>query len=142
MSTETDLLRHAIVAEARTWLRTPYHHRARVKGHGIDCAQLLIAVYSACGVVADFDPGYYPADWALHRSEERYLEGMFAHAREVATPDVGDVAIFRFGRCYSHAAIVIGWPQGIHAYRGEGVVLVDLTMGALAGRDVKFFGVI
>lgn len=144
MQRDNDQLRQAIVMEARDWLRTPYHHRGRVKGEkgGVDCAQLLIAVFSACGVIADFDPGYYPADWAMHRSEERYLEGIFKYAVEVAEPKPGDIAVYKFGRCFSHAAIVADWPNGIHAYKREGVGLVDLTLGVLAGREVKFFSVI
>lgn len=139
---DNDHLRQAIVAEACTWLRTPYHHMARVKGQGVDCAQILIAVYSACGVIADFDPGYYPSDWAMHRSEEIYLEGLFANAKEVDSPQPGDVAIWKFGRCFSHGAIVVDWPTGIHAYRRDGVVLADLTQGHLTDREVKFFSVI
>ena len=33
-----------IVTEARTWVRTPYHHQARLKGVGVDCAGLVIGV--------------------------------------------------------------------------------------------------
>ena len=28
---DTDTMRRAVVAEALTWLRTPYHHAARIK---------------------------------------------------------------------------------------------------------------
>lgn len=33
--------RAAVIAEAESWLSTPYHHEARIKGHGVDCAQIL-----------------------------------------------------------------------------------------------------
>ena len=36
--------RAAVVAEAIAWLGTPYHHRARIKGVGVDCAQLALGV--------------------------------------------------------------------------------------------------
>ena len=32
-------------SEALTWLGTPYHHQGRVKGVGVDCGQILIAIY-------------------------------------------------------------------------------------------------
>ena len=37
-------LRARIVAEAMTWLGTPYHHRGKLKGIGVDCAQLPLCV--------------------------------------------------------------------------------------------------
>lgn len=46
--------RQAVVAEAKTWIGTGFHHEARIKGAGVDCAQLLIAVFSACGFVPEF----------------------------------------------------------------------------------------
>ena len=65
--------RAAVVAEARSWIGTPYHHAADVKGHGVDCALLLVRVYCDLGLVEPFDPRPYTRDWFLHRSEERYL---------------------------------------------------------------------
>lgn len=35
-------LRHDIVAEARSWLGTPYQHQGRVKGTACDCIGLII----------------------------------------------------------------------------------------------------
>lgn len=37
-----------IVAEARSWVGTPFRHQARVKGHAVDCANLIIGVGEAC----------------------------------------------------------------------------------------------
>ena len=47
-SVMSDAQRAAVVAEARSWIGTPYHHAADVKGHGVDCAMLLIRVYCDC----------------------------------------------------------------------------------------------
>ena len=140
--------RAAVVAEAMTWLGTPFHHQGRVKGGGVDCAMILAEVYERCGLVAPVDAGYYPPDWHLHRDAERYLERLFALAREIAGPPLGpeplpgDVAVFQFGRTFSHGAIVIDWPRLIHAYWQRGVVWGDATLHPLAGRKVRFFGVI
>ena len=133
-------LRAAVVAEAESWLRTPYHHHARVKGAGVDCAQILIGVYGAVGLVEPFDTGEYPMDWMFHRDEERYLAWVERYAREVAHPLPGDIAVWRFGRTFSHGAIVTEWPHIIHAYRPERMVARgDATQGDLAGREVRFF---
>lgn len=47
-----------IVNTAREWLGTPYHHQARVKGHGCDCAQLVIGVGQSCGVFEHYPKRY------------------------------------------------------------------------------------
>lgn len=135
-------IREQIVAEARGWLRTPYRHMARVKGAGVDCAMLLLEVYQATGLVPVFDIDFYPPDWHLHRGEERYLRHITEHAHQVAVPQPGDVALFRFARCVSHGAIVVKWPTVIHAYFRQGVVLADANGGELAGRLDSFWSVI
>jgi len=99
-------LRAAILAEARTWLGTPYHHAADVKGVGVDCAMLMVRVFCDLELVEPFDPRPYTRDWMLHRDEERYLGFLLARARDVAAPEPGDVMLFRFGRCFSHGGIV------------------------------------
>lgn len=124
--------RAAIVAEARTWLGTPYVPCARVKGAGVDCGQLLIGVFHACGLIPNVDPGPYSPDWHLHHSEELYLGQVLGHADPVDDPQPGDIALFQFGRCVSHGAIVVAWPHVIHAYRGQGCVLADGTKEELA----------
>jgi cell wall-associated NlpC family hydrolase len=98
--------RARVVAEARTWIGTPYHSCADVKGAGVDCGMLIVRVFVDCSLVAPFDPRPYPIDWHLHRSEERYLGFVFDHAHEIACPQPGDVALFKYGRCYSHGGIV------------------------------------
>lgn len=96
-----------IVAEARRWLRTPYHHQADVLGVGVDCAMLPVRVFSALGLIpADVDPRPYAPDWHLHRSEEIYLGWVKRFADQVETPQVGDLALFRVGRCYSHGGLI------------------------------------
>jgi cell wall-associated NlpC family hydrolase len=38
--------RARVVALARTWLGTPYHHQASLRGAGADCLGLLRGVYA------------------------------------------------------------------------------------------------
>lgn len=134
-----NLLREAVIAEARSWLRTPYHHMGRVKGAGVDCLTLLAEVYHAAGVIPAIEIPYYPPDWHLHRSEERYLAGLTAYAREITPPAPGDIALFKFGRCFAHGVIVTEWPAVIHAWHHLGVVESSADQGQLAGRPVRFF---
>lgn len=132
--------REAVLAEARSWLRCPYHHHAGLKGVGVDCAFLVLRVYEACGLVRGVDPGYYPADWFLHRGEERYLSQALAHAREVKAPNPGDLALYRIGRLFAHGAIVVDWPLIIHAHiEARMVTYAEGDRGWLHGRERRFF---
>jgi NlpC/P60 family putative phage cell wall peptidase len=138
--TEFDRLRAAIVAEAESWIGTPFHHAARVKGAGVDCLMLLAEVYERAGITPRLEPPFYVPDWHLHRDAERYLEGLASHAREIAGPPLpGDIALFRFGRTFSHGAIVTRWPRLVHAYWNIGVVYGDATLYPLDCRPVRFF---
>ena len=99
-------VRARVVAAARSWIGTPYHHAADVRGAGVDCAMILVRVFCDLGLVEPFDPRPYVKDWMLHRSEEKYMSFLLARAREVASPLPGDVMLFRVGRCFAHGGIV------------------------------------
>lgn len=116
-------LRGAIVAEAASWRRTPWHHQGRVKGAGVDCAMFLIEVFAAVGLITPPEVEYYPPDWALHRDEPRFLAILRELAEPVESALPGDVAMFKFGRHAAHGAIVIAWPRIVHAYAAEGCVV-------------------
>jgi cell wall-associated NlpC family hydrolase len=118
--------RARVVEIARSWLGTPYRHAARVKGAGVDCAQILVAVYHEAGLIPDLQISTYSAQWHMHRSEERYLNIVLAHAHEIeGPPKPGDVVLWKFARTFSHGAIVTAWPQVIHSFLDREVVLED-----------------
>lgn len=144
--------RAAVVAEARRWKGTPYHHRAHVLGAGVDCALLILEAFAGAGIEERFDPGQYNADWHLHRSEEKYLEVVErymarVHANEAPLslqPDFtalpGDVLMFRVGRTFSHGAIVTSWPFIIHAYYPSRIVEeVDIQRTPMAMRPMRLY---
>ena len=135
--------RARVVAVARAWIGTPYHSCADIRGVGVDCGMLLVRVFCDLGLCAPFDPRPYASDWHLHRGEERYLGFVFdrCHERETARP--GDVAVFRYGRCYAHGAIVTGLDPLtiVHAYSPAGCVLEEVlatnTVLAAPARGAK-----
>ena len=123
--------RDMVVEEARSWIGTPYHHHAAVRGAGVDCGMLLVEVYSSTGLIERFDPGPYPPDWHMHRSEERYLTLVMERARPVTSPLPGDIVMLRYGRAFSHGGIVTKSNPltAVHAfYRYGKVVEEDWTM--------------
>lgn len=155
--------REAVCFAARSWIGTPYHHMGRVKGAGVDCAMFPLEVYREAGLIGDIEIPYYPPDWMLHRSEEIYLHMVQKYATELTAPPAthtpasakaaaagdpvaggsvlsGDFVIYKFGRCFAHGAIVLEWPNIVHAVTGKGVVLSDGEReGFLVGRDKKLF---
>jgi len=137
--------RAAVVAEAMTWHGTPYHHHGRIKGVGVDCAMLLAEVFQACGLVERVEPGAYPVQWHLHRSEERFMGWLARYAQplpEGQAPQPGDVALFQFGRCFSHGAVLVQPGLALHAYNDRHtreVILTRLDEDPLHGRPVQFW---
>lgn len=137
-----DEARKRVITEATAWIGTPFHHEARLKGVGVDCGQLLIAVYSEFGFIPrGYALAHYPADFALHRDEEWYLRIVTEFAREIeGPPKAGDIVLVRMGRLFSHGGIVTSWPLVIHAYAPAGQVLIgDLSRGPLSIRPMRFF---
>lgn len=123
--------RSDIIAEARSWIGTPYRHQASLKGAGCDCLGLILGVYRA--LIGDFGeavPPYTPL-WAdvsdadpLFAAAERHLMPVDAHNART-----GDVLLFRYrvGLPAKHAAIVASATTMIHAY--DGAAVVETTIG-------------
>lgn len=114
--------RAAVVAEARSWIGTPYHHMGRIKGAGVDCAMLPAEVYARCGLIPPLDVAYYPPDWHLNRRGQRFLAEIAKHARLVEAPLPGDMAVYCFGHAFAHGAIVLDWPIIVHAVLNQRVI--------------------
>lgn len=111
--------RKRVVEIAKSYIGTPYHHMGQIKGAGVDCLTLLLGVFGEAGLIDKIDLEYYPSDWHIHQSEERYMNGLLRYAHEVSEPKPGDIVLWKFGRCFSHGAIVVEWPLVIHAYTGK-----------------------
>lgn len=119
------ITRSAILSEARSWIGTPYLHRASLKGHGADCLGLVRGVWRALvGPEPETLPPYAP-DWAEAGRRETLAETarrcLVAVPVEDARP--GDVLLFRF-RAHlpaKHAAILSEDGHMIHAYDGASV---------------------
>lgn len=137
--------RAAIVSEALSWHKTPYHHHARIKGEGVDCLMHLAEVFEACGEVQRVEPGFYARDWHLHQAEELYEQGLSTYARrlpEGQVPGLGDIGLFKFGRTFSHGGIVVDeGPVLIHSYIKLGVIMTRIDEAPLVGRAVQWWSV-
>lgn len=118
--------RSDIVAEARSWIDTPYRHQASLKGAGADCLGLIRGVYRTfCGPEKDPVTPYSP-NWAEETGQETLRDAARRHLVEIeAVPfrdgtllQEGDVILIRVkdrGPA-KHAAIASGPDTIIHAY--------------------------
>jgi cell wall-associated NlpC family hydrolase len=44
------ITREALIAEARSWVETPFHAQARLKGVGVDCIGVIVGAARALGL--------------------------------------------------------------------------------------------
>lgn len=117
--------RAEIVEHARSWLGTPWHHQARLKGVGADCVAVAIGTAKNFGFVPDFvdDPRYSRnPDGSMEQILEFYL-------CRVAWPErlPGDVVHVAWSRIPQHVGILTERDTLIHAYGHNGVVETSLT---------------
>jgi cell wall-associated NlpC family hydrolase len=136
--------RTRVVAEARGWLRTPFHDCANVKGVGVDCANLIAQVFERAGVVPHVEIQPYLPQWFLHKSTELFVGYVLAAGGvEISESEVGlgDIVMYRVGRCFAHGGIVVDWPgEIIHAYKPVGMVAMsDGKNGPLASAPRRYF---
>lgn len=118
--------RAKIVNEAQSWMRTPYKGWSRIKRHGVDCGQLLAAVYINTGFLpADLQlPKDYSLQVAMHKEDTAYVEKIEEYMREIPESEVGpgDVVVYKLGLAFAHAGIAVSWPESIiHAMAHHGV---------------------
>jgi len=117
--------RELVISEAQSWLGTPWHHEGRIKGKGVDCAMFVYEVFIKCNLIPRFELFEYSEQWALHRSEEKFLKVLERYGRQTNKSLPGNVIIFKYGRCFSHGGIIVNWPIIIHAFKHTGCVVYE-----------------
>lgn len=118
-----------VVAEARSWIGTPYVHQAATRLAGTDCLGLLRGVWRALyGQEPEVAPAY-SADWSEAPRDERLWRAAERHLRGKVSTEIaaGDVLLFRMRDCgvAKHLGIAteVGTaPRFVHAYSGHGVI--------------------
>ena len=117
-----------IIAEARSWIGTPYRHQASLKGVGCDCLGLVRGVWRTLyGEEPERMPAY-SRDWAEASLRETLAEAGTRHLMPVARDAMqpGDVVLFRWrtGFVAKHAAILTSEAEMVHAHDGAAVAEV------------------
>lgn len=125
------------VNEARTWLKTPFHHQASVKGVGCDCAGLVKGTARNLGYqVSDVYTNYgrEPANGELERTLENLL-----NKKDSNKLSKGNIILFKFLNEPQHLGIYCGDGIVIHSYSTEGGVVEHLIDDKWKKRIVNVF---
>lgn len=106
------IARAEVIAEARTWLGTPFHHQGRVKGVGVDCAGVVLETARALGIDALDLRGYGhrpDSDEMIHHCRKQMKEVDLEDAQE------GDIILIEIDRAPQHLVILTDVGM-LHAY--------------------------
>ena len=127
MAADPDL----VVATARSWLGTPYHDQASLRGVGCDCLGLARGVWRDL-VGAEPQPiPPYSRDWGETGVREVLAEGARGMMIEIATAEIGPGALVLFRMApraiAKHVGILTAPDRFIHAYDRLGVIEEALT---------------
>jgi NlpC/P60 family putative phage cell wall peptidase len=122
--------REQIVAAARSWRGTPYHHQASVRGVGCDCLGLIRGVWrELLGPEPEAMPAY-TRDWGDATGSEPLLAAAKRNLEAIDTESAGpgDVVVFRMqAGVAKHVGVLTDLEHFIHAREELGVVEVALT---------------
>ena len=123
------ILQDRIVAEARSWIGTPYRHQASLKGVGCDCLGLLRGIWrGVLGAEPELPPPY-SADWA-EAGADTLAGAARRHLLEIDRHDVGpgDLVLFRWrdNLPAKHRPVSVSAPRMIHAHDGAAVTEVAI----------------
>ena len=92
-------IREKIIAEARTWIDTPFHHQGRLKGVGADCVGIIIGTGINLGLTDFNTVGYsrQPDGLAMRATlNEQMIQVTFDEVK------YGDVLLFAFDQDPQH----------------------------------------
>jgi NlpC/P60 family putative phage cell wall peptidase len=126
----SDAMKDRIVAIARNWIGTPFHHQASLKGVGCDCLGLLRGIWREVYEQEAPTAPPYVGDWARSAKRDILKEALneYLHPLEQIEMQRGHVLLFRWRAHWaaSHIGIVTTPESMIHAHDGAVVQEVDL----------------
>ena len=121
-----------VIAVARSWLGTPYHDQASLRGVGCDCLGLARGVWREVVGPEPFPIPPYSRDWGETGLREVLADGARVMMPEIA-PAVappGALVLFRMvpRAIAKHVGILTGPATFLHAYERLGVIEEPLTL--------------
>ncbi len=125
------MIRDTVIAEARAWIGTPYHHQAALKGVGCDCLGLVRGVWRAVYGADPEQPPAYSRDWAETLRRETLAEAASRHMLAIPLDAIepGDLLLFAISADApaKHCAILTSPGRMVHAIESHPVAEVSLV---------------
>ncbi|MDB5658086.1 MAG: phage cell wall peptidase NlpC/P60 family protein [Cypionkella sp.] len=123
---------YLVIATARSWLGTPYHDQASLRGVGCDCLGLARGVWREVVGAESFAIPPYSRDWGETGPHEVLAERARRMMSEIAPTDAvpGALILFRMAprAIAKHVGILTGPDSFIHSYERLGVIEEVMTL--------------
>ena len=120
-----------VITTALSWLGTPYHDQASLRGVGCDCLGLARGIWREMVGNEPFPIPPYSRDWGETGPREVLAEGARQMMPEITPTEArpGTLILFRMAprAIAKHVGILTGPDRFIHAYERLGVVEEVLT---------------
>lgn len=120
-----------IIKIARSWIGTPYHHQASLKGVGCDCIGLVRGVYCEAYDTELPEMVNYSSDWGdANGNEDMVIAALkYLDPQPLDQASTGSVVLMRWSeaRVAKHCMIMTGASTAIHAYNRTPVTEIHLS---------------
>ncbi len=127
-----------IIAVARTYIGTPYHHQGRQPQIGLDCLGVVVCALRACGYSVNDQTDYTQSPNGAHMLASIRAHAVGERPRHYP-PQAGDLLLFRFNQQPQHCALATGDGQMIHAYAPQGSVVESRLSASWQSRLLHIF---
>lgn len=128
------ITRQQIVAEARSWIGTPWHHHARIKGVGCDCIGFTRGVATELGIIGEDISSWNGVQrflkYTQHPDGKNLLEACRAYLIPISKEkmQMGDVVLITLHEHPQHMGILGDYRNGglsiIHASNDQRLMKV------------------
>jgi cell wall-associated NlpC family hydrolase len=120
--------REDFIAEALSWVGTPYRTLQSCKGIGCDCAGFVYGTMKKVGLLPpDYMPPRVSSQWYFHKANDIFVEELHrigAVNIPVTETRPGDIISFKYGRAQSHLVILLPTLKIVHCLAAaKGVVV-------------------
>lgn len=120
-----------IIAEAKTWIGTPYHHQASLKGVGCDCIGLIRGILRELYHFEAAEGINYSADWGDSNGNEDIIDAGFKYMISIPVEEAGpgDMVAVRWakGRVAKHVMLLTYDGMAIHSYNNSPTTEISLN---------------
>lgn len=130
-----------MIATAREWLGTPYHHQASIKGVGCDCVGFLAEVAVETGLITPELRAEFPTDYSRQPSAGQLRRLCSGHLSLVPLDSraPGDIVLMRFAEEPQHLGMLTAVDPDYVIHCGQHGVVEHRLDSVWRGRIVRVY---